>query len=169
MSLKPILLVSGLMLILLTVIGCSAATPTGAPTPAPTIVYIVATDVPTRALANPTLTPNVLKFGTVSNSGGSVTIDAQLLDFQIGQPLMFEVVLNTHSVDLSDDMAKISLLRDDAGKEYAPIGWEGAGPGGHHREGKLKFAAMTTKPKYIELVIKNVAKVSERAFRWELK
>lgn len=66
-------------------------------------------------------------------------------------------------------MVKISRLRDDTGKEYAPIGWKGAGPGEHHREGKLKFAAMTTQPKYIELVIKNIAKVSERAFRWELK
>lgn len=165
MSLKTILLASGLILILLVVIGCSVATPTIAPATAQTIVYVVATDVP----STPTPSPNIMKFGTLSNSGSSVTVDAQLLDFQLDQPLVFEIALNTHSVDLSDDMVKISLLRDDAGKEYAPSAWEGAGPGGHHREGKLKFAAMTTKPKYIELVIKNLAKVSDRTFRWELK
>jgi hypothetical protein len=65
-------------------------------------------------------------------------------------------------------MTKVSLLRVDAGKEYKPIAWEGAGPGGHHREGKLKFAALTSKPKYVELVITGLAKVPERVFRWDL-
>jgi hypothetical protein len=77
--------------------------------------------------------------------------------------------LKTGSVNLTDDMAKLSILRDDAGKAYKPTAWEGAGPGGHHREGKLKFAAMTTQPKYVELVIKDLAKVFERTFRWELR
>ena len=77
--------------------------------------------------------------------------------------------MNTHSVELADEMTKVSILRDDSGNEYKPTAWEGAGPGGHHREGKLKFAAMTTQPKYIELVIKDLAKVAERSFRWELR
>ena len=147
MSLKIILLASTLMVTWLVATGCSAATPTATPAPA----------------------PNIVEFGTLSNSDGNVTVDAQLLDFQIGQPLVFEVAMNTHSVDLIDDMIKVSILRDDAGKAYRPTAWEGAEPGGHHREGKLKFAAMTTKPKYVELVIRDVAKVPERAFRWELK
>jgi hypothetical protein len=120
--------------------------------------------------ATPTIpAPSGARFDPVSNSGGSVTVDAQLLDFQINQPLVFAVALNTHSVELVDDLTQTAILRDDAGKEYAPIAWDGAGPGGHHREGKLKFAALPIKPQSVELVIKNLAQVSERAFRWEIK
>ena len=118
---------------------------------------------------SPISAPSGARFAPVSNSGGSVTVDAQLLDFQINQPLVFDVTMNTHSVELVDDLTRSAILRDDAGKEYAPIAWEGAGPGGHHREGKLKFAAFKTKHKFVELVVKNMAQVSERAFRWELK
>jgi hypothetical protein len=146
-------------------VGCSYVTPTPTSAPAPTILYVVAT----RSPGTPTPAANVVKFGALSNSGGSVTVDAQLLDFRINQPLVIEVAMNTHSVDLVDDLTKVSILRDDAGKEYQPTAWEGAGPGGHHREGKLRFAAMATQPKYIELVIKDLAKVAERAFRWELR
>lgn len=168
MLLKTISIVSVLTLTLLIAVGCSNVMPTSTPAPAPTILYVIATTAPTRSPSTPT-PPNVVKFGTLSNSGGSVTVDAQLLDFQINQQLVFDVAMNTHSVELADDMAKVSILRDDVGKEYKPTAWEGAGPGGHHREGKLKFAAMTTKPKYVELVIKGLAQVPERAFRWELR
>jgi len=136
--------ISALALALIVLVACGNATPT---TPA----------------------PSGARFDPVSNSGGSVTVDAQLLDFQISQPLVFDVTMNTHSVELVEDLTRSAILRDDAGKEYAPIAWEGAGPGGHHREGKLKFAAFKTKPKFVELVVKNLAQVSERAFRWELK
>ncbi|MBI5303873.1 MAG: hypothetical protein HY868_17180 [Chloroflexi bacterium] len=164
MSLKSILLAGVLMPTALILVACSGATPpTISAPPAPTIT------APTRASSTPSPATNAARFGALSNSGGSVTVDAQLLDFQLGQPLVFDVAMNTHSVELADDMTKVSILRDNAGKEYKPTGWEGAGPGGHHREGKLKFAAMTTKPQYVELVIKDLAKVPERAFRWELK
>lgn len=169
MLLKFLAFASGLLFILFIAIGCNRATPSAAPTPAQTIAYVLATEEPTRVLAYPPSTPSLIKFDTLSNSDGNVTVEAQLLDFQPGQPLVFEIALNTHSVDLSDDMVKISLLRDDRGKEYAPLAWEGTAPGGHHRQGKLKFAALTTAPKYIELVIKNLAKVSERVFRWDLE
>lgn len=162
MLLKPISLVCVWVCTLLIAVGCSNLTPTS--TPAPTILSVVAI----RASNTPT-PPNVVKFGTLSNSGGSVTMDAQLLDFQINQPLVIEITMNTHSVELADEMTKVSILRDDSGNEYKPTAWEGAGPGGHHRERKLKFAAMTTQPKYIELVIKDLAKVAERSFRWELR
>lgn len=162
MLLKPISLVCVWVFTLLIAVGCGNLPPTS--TPAPTVLSVVAT----RASSTPT-PANVVKFGMLSNSGGSVTMDAQLLDFQINQPLVIEIAMNTHSVELAEEMTKVSILRDDSGNEYKPTAWEGAGPGGHHREGKLKFAAMTTQPKYIELVIKNLAKVAERSFRWELR
>jgi len=107
-------------------------------------------------------------FETKSNEGGSVTVKVTPLALSDLQPLAFDVVLDTHSVDLSDDMTKVAILRDDQGNELKPTGWEGAGPGGHHREGKLKFGALTSRPKYVELVIKGIAQVPERVFRWDL-
>lgn len=51
----------------------------------------------------------------------------------------FTVVLDTHSADLDDDLVKSAVLLVDR-NELRPVSWTGAGPGGHHREGVLKFA-----------------------------
>ncbi|HQU09096.1 MAG TPA: hypothetical protein PLV25_03935, partial [Opitutales bacterium] len=60
----------------------------------------------------------------------------------------FDVGMNTHSVELDQDMTKVAVLVDDQGKEYKPLAW--AGPtGGHHREGTLTFARITPTPKSI--------------------
>lgn len=107
-------------------------------------------------------------FWTKSNEGGAVTVDVTPTALQVGKPLAFEIAMNTHSVDLSDDLTKIVILRDDAGKEYAPTAWEGGEAGGHHRNGTLTFAAPTSKPKYVVLVIKGLAQVPERVFRWDV-
>ncbi len=40
--------------------------------------------------------------------------------------------------------------------------------GGHHREGKIKFAALTTSTKSVTLIVKNIAGVPERVFNWGL-
>ena len=86
--------------------------------------------------------------------------DAQLWKFQ--------VVLDTHSGSLDEDLLKMACLADDENNVYYPIAWEGPGPGGHHREGILVFKAMSPVPLYIELKIKNVGGVSERSFRWNM-
>jgi len=130
--------------------------------------------VPTNAPVAPAQTqpsapkPNNEALATKSNEGGSVTVEVTPTALEIGKPIVFEISMNTHSVDLSDDMTKIVILRDDTGKEYTPTAWEGGEAGGHHRGGTLKFAALTSKPKFVELVIKGLAKIPERVFRWEL-
>ncbi|MDL1894712.1 hypothetical protein FBQ82_00420 [Anaerolineae bacterium CFX7] len=83
-------------------------------------------------------------------------------------PLEFEIVMDTHSVELADDMMKAVVLRDDSGMEFTPSAWEGPGAGGHHREGKIKFAPLTRNTKALTLVVKNVAGVPERLYKWEL-
>ncbi len=143
--------------------ACSGATtPTWVPAPATVKVSSASTAQPSASQSSGA------RFETKSHEGGSVTVKVTPLALGLEQPLVFDLAMDTHSVDLSDDLTKIVIVRDDAGKEYAPIAWEGAGPGGHHREGKLKFAALTGKPKYVELVIKGLARVPERVFRWEL-
>ncbi len=80
----------------------------------------------------------------------------------------FDIVMDTHSVELDHDLMKSAILIDDQGKEYKPIHWEGSA-GGHHREGVLIFNKITPAPKSVELKIKNVGGVSERLFTWGTK
>lgn len=81
----------------------------------------------------------------------------------------FAVVLDTHSADLSDDLVKSSLLLDGSSEQYAPVAWEGAPPGGHHREGVLRFKALSPRPQAIELQITRPGETASRPFRWQLK
>jgi hypothetical protein len=80
----------------------------------------------------------------------------------------FKVALNTHSVNLNFDVTEVSVLRCDQGQEYTPTMWDGSGPGGHHRSGVLKFAALDHPTSFVEVVIRDVAKVPERIFRWDV-
>jgi hypothetical protein len=52
------------------------------------------------------------------------------------------------------------------GREVAPAGWSGAAPGGHHREGVLKFPAPAQPPVAVELRIQRDGEPSPRVFRW---
>ena len=81
----------------------------------------------------------------------------------------FNIVFDTHSGSLDDDMLTVAALVDDRGNTYQPKTWEGAGPGGHHREGVLSFDAIRPAPSVVELIIRNVGGISERSFTWSLK
>lgn len=107
-------------------------------------------------------------FETRTNEGGSVTVSVTPLNLEPGSPSEFEVAMNTHSVDLSNDMLDTVVVRDDAGKEYTPTAWEGPGAGGHHRSGILKFPALAANARAVTLIVKNVAGVPERLFKWDL-
>ena len=99
----------------------------------------------------------------------SVTIMVTPLDIAPGSSeWKFDVVRDTHSVELDQDMTKIAVLRDDQGKEYPPVRWDGAPPGGHHREGILVFGAVQPTPQTVEIVIKNVGEIPERLFKWNM-
>lgn len=78
----------------------------------------------------------------------------------------FEVELNTHSVELSEDLTQVSVLINSEGEEEKPIGWEGDPPAGHHRKGVLKFNALFSQPAFIILKIREVGGVKERIFQW---
>jgi hypothetical protein len=81
----------------------------------------------------------------------------------------FNVAFDTHAGRLDDEPVKVISLSDDRGNTYQPISWEGAAPGGHHREGDLVFNAIVPAPLYIELKVKNVGGIPERLFRWNLE
>lgn len=97
---------------------------------------------------------------TVAVTPSDLSADAKTWDFKI--------VLDTHSADLNDDLVKSALLLDGAGGKFAPINWDGAGPGGHHREGVLRFKPLKPQPAAIELRITRPGEPDPRSFRWQL-
>jgi len=107
---------------------------------------------------------------TRSSSAAGVTVKVTPKDVAPGSATWaFVVVLDTHSRDLSDDLVKTSVLLDAQGARYSPLAWEGAPPGGHHREGVLRFKAPTPAPQAIELQIRRPGESAPRSFRWTLK
>lgn len=111
---------------------------------------------------------------TQTNEGGQVTIKVTWSGASAGA--VFDVVMDTHAVDLDGyDLAQLAVLRVD-GREVQPSGWD-APKGGHHRRGTLTFPATATDGspliapgmRTVELVIRDVAGVPERVFRWTLE
>lgn len=100
-----------------------------------------------------------------SQPGGGVTVKVTYLA-QTEHEAKFSVVLDTHTVNLEKyDIQSLSVMRDDTGLTMGPIRVENKGSG-HHREVVLTFARPSTERKWLELVIKDIAGVKERVFRW---
>ena len=112
---------------------------------------------------------------TQTSEGGEVTVAVTWKGRSAGP--VFDVAMDTHSVDLDGyDLKKLALLRDDRGKEVRPSAWD-APKGGHHREGPLTFPKKSSDgstvigpdTRRIQLVIRDVAGVPERRFEWKLQ
>lgn len=89
-----------------------------------------------------------------------------------GETLDFDVSMETHSVDLSWDLAAKSVLTTDTGLEVKGGSWPVGG--GHHYEGRLTFPAKTADgnslldgAKTLTLTIRDT-RAAERVFTWEL-
>ena len=129
---------------------------------------------PTKELApianqinQPTTTDKQI-FETKTEEQASVTVVVTPINLSPNsKEWKFNVVMDTHSVELDQDMIKIAIIIDDQGKEYKPTFWEGP-IGGHHREGVLIFNQITPAPKYVELKISNIGDVV-RSFVWQLR
>lgn len=101
-----------------------------------------------------------------SVGGGGVTVTVTPVS-EAGRSPTFLVILDTHSVNLDAyKFEDIVRLRDGRGGELAPTAVEGAEGGGHHRSATVRFASPKPKPKGLEVVVKGVAGVPERLFRW---
>jgi hypothetical protein len=107
-----------------------------------------------------------------ANEGGQVTVTATWQGVAAGP--VFIVVMNTHVVDLdSYDLSQLATLRVNDGLPLRPSSWNSPA-GEHHRTGTLAFPASSPQgqpliaadTRSIELVIRDVAGVSERSFRW---
>ncbi|MCC7485082.1 MAG: hypothetical protein IT529_08810 [Burkholderiales bacterium] len=109
------------------------------------------------------------ELATRKSSERGVTVAVTPQNLAPGAPAWeFKVVLDTHSADLNDDLVKSAVLLDGAGGKHAPIAWEGAGPGGHHREGVLRFKPIAPPPAAVELRIQRPGEAKPRSFSWQL-
>ena len=100
-------------------------------------------------------------------SGVTVTVTPVLLASD-SSTWDFRVVLDTHSQELNDDLSRTAVLVSSDGKRYTPLAWEGAAPGGHHREGVLKFAVPPATDS-VELQIQRPGESTTRTFSWRLR
>ena len=179
-----------LSVILLT--GCASTQATSAqPTPEAFVTATLpATSIPMptssamTVMATPTTDPSIFEqLFPSSNAGneltrmdeqGMVVVELTPLNFGMpGDTLEFDVSLNTHSVDLSMDLAQLSTLTTNTGVVIQALSWD-APLGGHHVSGKLTFPAMKDGISIMDgvtnitLQIRNVD-ADLRTFEWQLK
>lgn len=121
------------------------------------------------ALTLTSLVSETRAFDVQTSDENRVRVDVKPITLAAGSPAVFEVRLNTHSVDLDYDLTKLCLLQDDQGRTYKVLSWKGSPPGGHHRKGILDFTELQGTPQSIKLIIKDVADIPERSFEWEIK
>ena len=115
------------------------------------------------------LAADALAYKTKSNKENRVRVDVRPVQLLPGKPAKFEIRMNTHSGDLSQDLVSVCTLKDSNGREYRPINWNGSPPGGHHRSGVLEFSELDKGTESITLVIREVANVPERVFNWSIE
>ena len=146
------------------------------PTPAASRALDV-TSTPTDDPAPlPTLFPNSNGNGELSRIDEQGAVVFEVTPLNLGTPsdtLEFDVAMNTHSVDLSMDLAALSTLSTDNGITVQASKWD-AVPGGHHVEGKLIFPSVQDGTSILDgaskltLTIVDVD-VPSRVFEWELQ
>lgn len=110
---------------------------------APKIIIIILIGVGGLALfwkrPQPT-TQDAPAYKTQQQESGDITLSVTPKVLSSKKPASFEIILDTHSVDLTFDMAGISNLEDINKTPYGKSVWEGDPPGGHHRKGTLTFS-----------------------------
>jgi hypothetical protein len=146
--------------------------PTAQPSPTSNVIP-TPTDNPALI---PTLFPDANGNSELARLDEKGAVVFEVTPLNLGTPadtLEFEVAMNTHSVDLSMDLAALSTLSTDIGVSIPASKWD-AIPGGHHVSGTLIFPSAQDGQPILEgaskltLTIVNVDAPS-RVFEWELK
>lgn len=103
------------------------------------------------------------------NKEGQVTVKVVPLTLAAGaETWRFEIVFDTHTVPLTQDLLAVAALAAPGGEDRRPLAWEGDPPGGHHRKGVLVFQPIRPAPASVTLRIRQIGPVAERAFTWPL-
>jgi hypothetical protein len=112
---------------------------------------------------------HALAYKRQSSRENGVRLDVVPIQLVQGQSVRFEVRMNTHSVALDQDLAAVSVLKDDKGNAFQPTGWDGSPPGGHHRSGILTFPELAPDSDKITLIIRSIGDIAERSFVWRVQ
>ncbi len=163
MQSKYLLMISVFVIIILLLSACGGTNTAPAGPTAPVPAANPAQSVSTNSGSN-----SAAAFKTQTVEGGSVSVAVTPIDLKAGALADFEIAMNTHSVDLSADMLKSVLLRDDSGKQYAPTKWDGPDGGGHHRSGRIEFPALPGNVRSVTLIVKDIAGIPERDYKWDV-
>jgi len=155
------LMIPILLILTLTITACSAAS----------------TSLPSQPQADPFPTESASpEFDSAArmDDQGAIIFEVTPLNLdQTAESLEFNIVLTTHSIDLSMDLAETATLASDTGISVNATLWD-APRGGHHVQGKLIFPATQDGKSLLEgatkltLTITNVD-APTRIFEWELK
>ena len=111
---------------------------------------------------------------TRTDEQGAVTFEVTPLNLsKAADSLEFDVSMNTHSVDLSMDLAQLATLTTDTGLTVQAAKWD-ATPGGHHVPGKLIFPVTQDGKSVLEGAGKLTLKIVNvdaptRLFEWSLQ
>jgi len=129
--------VIGLVTLTLALAGCASGKAVAIPTAA---IPLTPTALPTHLpVATPGTASETNTGSTQTDNQGAITVDITPVDLAAaGETLSFEVSLNTHSVELSMDLAAAATLTTDTGRSVAALEWN-APKGGHHVSGQLTF------------------------------
>jgi hypothetical protein len=113
---------------------------------------------------------------TQETQAGAITVKVKPLNLHdaAADSLDFEVVLETHSVELDFELREMAVLRVGA-EEVAATGWAPSAAGGHHVSGILSFGATTadgeplhTAASELTMVIRGLPDAEDVTFTWEL-
>ena len=152
-------------------IGVSACATVAAPAPAPTPAAPAGTD--TIPAGIDPFAPELSALLRVDEQGAIVVeVTPKNLDAVVDN-VEFEVALNTHSIDLSMDLAVLSTLTTDNGLSVAAEVWE-APRGGHHTAGTLVFRLTAEEVAVLETASRLTLTMIDldvpiREFVWELR
>lgn len=97
----------------------------------------------------------------------AVTVKATPLKVN-GPAWDFELVFDTHSQELNDDLLNAAVLVSADGSSIKPTAWNGDPPSGHHRKGVLRFNAISPPPEVLELRLLRAKESSARTFKWPM-
>lgn len=116
----------------------------------------------------PNTVENLETIGLSSQTKTMGEVDVEIIPISVEpeKEVVFELSLNTHSVELNYDYMEIVTLTDDLGNSYKPVKWTG-GSSGHHLNGKLVFPPFSKQAKELTLTLNGVDNKIE-IFNWKL-
>lgn len=112
-----------------------------------------------------TKSDDVSSLGTKTDEQGSMTVAVTPQENADGS-WDFDVTIDNHVSDVTQDMVAESSLVGSSGVVLTPTAWNGDPPVGHHRKGTLRFAKLSGDLADYTLVLRNLGGIAERSFHW---